>query len=246
MTAISALGRLTSHPRLKTSLRARIQVARWRAKRRLPSNTSRTLSCSINCARNSCSVLLAKGLSSISIPRATPGRGRGQAFPTDVEVSPRPGLGVAHLVVGLQQQRRGQQAGRHAVPSIVWMRYWLGCTGLPIKSRAPRWSVAAGASVPQQQVHYSTVIRFQCAGSTSCLCSRRRSFSHCISRSKAFSLWEVPVPQSAMSSAFLEWQAEAVSGRGTDSAGYVVRRCSADTARHYCSGRSALFLLIPR
>ena len=40
-------------------------------------------------------------------------------LPTDVEVSPRLGLGVAHLVVGLQQQRRGQQAGRHAVPSIV-------------------------------------------------------------------------------------------------------------------------------
>ena len=43
----------------------------------------------------------------------------GRHFPPDVEVSPRLGLGVAHLVVGLQQQRRGQQAGRHAVPSIV-------------------------------------------------------------------------------------------------------------------------------
>ena len=40
-------------------------------------------------------------------------------FPPDVEVGPRLGLGVADLVVGLQQQRRGQQAGRHAVPSIV-------------------------------------------------------------------------------------------------------------------------------
>ena len=38
---------------------------------RLDSNTSRTLPCSISWARNTCSVLLAKGLSSTSIPRAT-------------------------------------------------------------------------------------------------------------------------------------------------------------------------------
>ena len=40
-------------------------------------------------------------------------------FPADVEVGPGFGLGVAHLVVGLQQQRRGQQAGRHTVPAVV-------------------------------------------------------------------------------------------------------------------------------
>ena len=72
-----------------------------RANFRLRSNTSRTLSCSINPARNTCSVLLAKGLSSTSIPRATPGRGRGQALPAEVKVRPRLGLGVAHSIMSL-------------------------------------------------------------------------------------------------------------------------------------------------
>ena len=40
-------------------------------------------------------------------------------LPTEVEVGPGLGLGVADLVVGLQQQRRGQQAGRHTVPAVV-------------------------------------------------------------------------------------------------------------------------------
>ena len=79
-----------------------------RARRRLDSNTSRTLSCSISWARNTCSVLLAKGLSSTSIPKATPGRGRGQALPADVEVGPGLGLGVADLVVRLEQEGRGK------------------------------------------------------------------------------------------------------------------------------------------
>ena len=42
-----------------------------RASLRLDSNTSRTLSCRISWARNTCSVLLAKGRSSASIPSAT-------------------------------------------------------------------------------------------------------------------------------------------------------------------------------
>ena len=40
-------------------------------------------------------------------------------FPAEVKVSSGLGLGVAHLVVGLEQQRRRQQAGRHAVPAVV-------------------------------------------------------------------------------------------------------------------------------
>ena len=78
-------------------------VVSHRASRRLDSNTP-TLSCSISWARNTCSVLLAKGLSSTPTPRATPGRGRGQALPADVEVRPGLGLGVADLAVGLEQE----------------------------------------------------------------------------------------------------------------------------------------------
>ena len=37
----------------------------------------------------------------------------------DVEIGPGLRLSVAHLVVGLQQERRGQQAGRHAGATIV-------------------------------------------------------------------------------------------------------------------------------
>ena len=40
-------------------------------------------------------------------------------FPPEVKVGPGLGLGVAHLVVGLEQQRRRQQAGRHTVPAVV-------------------------------------------------------------------------------------------------------------------------------
>ena len=40
-------------------------------------------------------------------------------LPADVEIGPGLGLGVADLVVGLEQQRRGQQAGRHAFPAVV-------------------------------------------------------------------------------------------------------------------------------
>ena len=40
-------------------------------------------------------------------------------FPPEVKVSPGFRLGVADLVVGLEQQRRRQQAGRHAVPAVV-------------------------------------------------------------------------------------------------------------------------------
>ena len=184
VTAISALGRLTSHPRLKTSLRARIYHSPGSKQHQLePRPDSGCRSCPAPPASHGFSgsptgepgagcprippapcravstapgtsaayswqrVLLAKGLSSISIPRATPGRGRGQALPPDVEVSPRPGLGVAHLVVGLQQQRHGQQAGRHAVPSIVRMRYWLGCTGYRQKAglSVGRWRLAMPA-----------------------------------------------------------------------------------------------------
>ena len=61
----------------------------------------------INWARNTWSVLLAKGRSSISMPRAT--------FPADVEVGPGLGLGVAHLVVGLQQQGCSASRLGHAV-----------------------------------------------------------------------------------------------------------------------------------
>ena len=62
-------------------------------------------------------MLLAKGLSSTSIPNATPGRGRGQALPADVEVRSALGLGVADLVVRLEQQslpprKRGAVASR--------------------------------------------------------------------------------------------------------------------------------------
>ena len=38
--------------------------------------------------------------------------------------------GVAHLVVGLEQERRGQQAGRHAIPAIVGA-VELGEVGVP-------------------------------------------------------------------------------------------------------------------
>ena len=179
VTAISALGRLTSHPRLKTSLRARIYhspgsrqhqseprpvpgcrscpappashafsgsptAAPGAGCPRIPPAPSRAVSTAPGTAAV-CSwqrVLLAKG----SILNLNPQR----HLPPDVEVSPCPGLGVAHLVVGLQQQRRGQQAGRHAVPSIVRVRYWLGCTGLPTKSRSPRWSGEGGVAVGQR------------------------------------------------------------------------------------------------
>ena len=40
-------------------------------------------------------------------------------LPPDVKVGSGLGLSVAHLVVGLQQQRRGQQAGRYAGATIV-------------------------------------------------------------------------------------------------------------------------------
>ena len=40
-------------------------------------------------------------------------------LPTEVEVGPGLGLGVADLVVGLQQQRGRQQAGWHTVPPVV-------------------------------------------------------------------------------------------------------------------------------
>ena len=40
-------------------------------------------------------------------------------FPPEVKVGPGLGLGVAHLVLGLEQQGRRQQAGRHAVPAVV-------------------------------------------------------------------------------------------------------------------------------
>ena len=39
-------------------------------------------------------------------------------LPADVEVSPGLGFSVADLVVGLQQEGSGQQAGRHAVPVV--------------------------------------------------------------------------------------------------------------------------------
>ena len=52
-----------------------------RASRRLDSNTSRTRSCRISWARNTCSVLLAKGRSSTSIPRATFQRRSKSALP---------------------------------------------------------------------------------------------------------------------------------------------------------------------
>ena len=40
-------------------------------------------------------------------------------FPAEVKVGPSLGLGVADLVVGLEQKGRRQQAGRHAVPAVV-------------------------------------------------------------------------------------------------------------------------------
>ena len=69
----------------------------------LDSNTSRTLSCRISWAWNTCNVLLAKGL----VLHLNPQR----HLPADVEVRSGLGLGVAHLVVGLEQESRGQQLG---------------------------------------------------------------------------------------------------------------------------------------
>ena len=40
-------------------------------------------------------------------------------FPAEVKAGPGLGLGVAHPVVGLEQQGHSQQAGRHAVPAVV-------------------------------------------------------------------------------------------------------------------------------
>ena len=40
-------------------------------------------------------------------------------FPAEVKVGPSLGLGIADLVVGLEQKGRRQQAGRHAVPAVV-------------------------------------------------------------------------------------------------------------------------------
>ena len=40
-------------------------------------------------------------------------------FPPEVKVSPGLRLGVADLVVRLEQQGRRQQAGRHPVPAVV-------------------------------------------------------------------------------------------------------------------------------
>ena len=51
-------------------------------------------------------------------------------LPADVEVGPGLGLGVADLVMGLQQQGSGQQAGRHAVPAVV-QAVELGEIGVP-------------------------------------------------------------------------------------------------------------------
>ena len=39
--------------------------------------------------------------------------------PANIEVGPGLGLGVSHFVVSLQEQRSGQQAARHTVPSVV-------------------------------------------------------------------------------------------------------------------------------
>ena len=58
-------------------------------------------------------------------------------LPADVEVRSGLGLDVADLVVGLEQQGSGQQAGRHAVPAIVGA-VELGEVGVPEQPAPPR------------------------------------------------------------------------------------------------------------
>ena len=71
-----------------------------RASRRLDSNISRTLPCRISWARNHLQRALGEG----PVFGLNPQR----HFPSEVKVSPGLRLGVADLVVGLEQQRRRQ------------------------------------------------------------------------------------------------------------------------------------------
>ena len=81
------------------------------ARARLRRKTAWIRSCRISCARKCCSVLWAKGTASTSTPKGH--------LPTQVQARPRLRFGIAHLVVGLQPQRRGQQTGRHRGAPVV-------------------------------------------------------------------------------------------------------------------------------
>jgi hypothetical protein len=80
------------------------------ARARLFWNTARIWSCNTRWARNNCSVLLAKGRSSIPMPNATFQRRSKSAGPW---------LLLRDPFVSLEQQRRGQQAGGNAHSSVV-------------------------------------------------------------------------------------------------------------------------------
>ena len=115
-----------------------------RAKRRLDSNTSRTLPCRTSWARNTCSVLLAKGRSSASIPNATFHRATFQRRSKSARA-----LASASLTRSWDWSSRAtsRQAGRHAVPAVV-RAVELSEIGVPEQPAPQRCQEAVEAFLP--------------------------------------------------------------------------------------------------
>ena len=77
-------------------------------------------------------------------------------FPPEVKVSPGLRLGVADLVVGLEQQRCRQEARRHAVPAVV-RAVEPGEIGVPEQPAPHRGQQAVGRAFPPHVVQVQPV-----------------------------------------------------------------------------------------
>ena len=119
---------------------------------------ARVFSCTISCARNSCSVLLANGRVSTSRPNAT--------FQRRSYVGALFGFLIRDAIVGLQHQRRRQQARRHTRPTMS--RHTAPQSPRLETARPAGWPGSHRTSADQQTLRTAYPLRTVPAAPTAC------------------------------------------------------------------------------